>query len=107
MADCLRCGNEWTPRKEHPKKCPECQNPNWDKPRTRHRRVVVVSSPKVLAEIVPNEAEECNPVPAAAESGQGSSVAAEEGRVIGTGDELFDRIKQLREQAEKFLEGLL
>ena len=29
------CGYEWTPRKENPKKCPNCQNPLWrsDKPK--------------------------------------------------------------------------
>ena len=90
MATCLRCGNEWTPRKEHPKKCPGCQNPNWDKPRTRHRRVVVVKH---------EASKERDPVPAQAEGGSGSAVAAEESGL--------DRIKQLREQAEKFLEGLL
>jgi DNA-directed RNA polymerase subunit RPC12/RpoP len=38
---CLRCGNQWTPRKTDPKKCPGCQNPGWNKPRTRRRKEVV------------------------------------------------------------------
>lgn len=40
MATCLRCGNEWTPRKEHPKRCPGCQNPNWNRPRKNRRASV-------------------------------------------------------------------
>lgn len=38
---CLRCGNEWTPRKEHPKRCPGCQNPNWNRPRKRAKKIEV------------------------------------------------------------------
>lgn len=31
---CLRCGTEWTPRKaEHPRRCPKCRSPYWDKPK--------------------------------------------------------------------------
>ena len=26
---CHHCGNEWTPRKANPKKCPQCQNSLW------------------------------------------------------------------------------
>ena len=37
----MRCGNDWKPRKPHPKKCPQCQNPHWDKPKTRGVRVAV------------------------------------------------------------------
>jgi DNA-directed RNA polymerase subunit RPC12/RpoP len=37
---CLRCGNEWTPRKANPKRCPGCQNPNWNRPRTKRRKTV-------------------------------------------------------------------
>jgi hypothetical protein len=40
MATCLRCGNEWTPRKENPKRCPGCQNPNWNRPRKNRRASV-------------------------------------------------------------------
>jgi rubrerythrin len=25
MLTCLRCGYQWTPRKEKPKSCPECK----------------------------------------------------------------------------------
>ena len=38
MIQCLRCGYEWEPKKDKPKKCAHCQNPNYDKPRTRLRR---------------------------------------------------------------------
>lgn len=38
MLLCLRCGNRWTPRKEHPRKCPGCQNPNWNRELKRKRR---------------------------------------------------------------------
>lgn len=37
MATCLRCGNEWEPRKPDPKKCPSCQNPNWNREVRRKR----------------------------------------------------------------------
>lgn len=40
MATCLRCGNEWEPRKACPKKCPSCQNPNWNRPRRKRQAVV-------------------------------------------------------------------
>lgn len=30
---CLRCGHEWTPRKENTRVCPKCHNPYWDVPR--------------------------------------------------------------------------
>lgn len=40
MATCLRCGNEWEPRKASPKKCPSCQNPNWNRPRRKRQAVV-------------------------------------------------------------------
>jgi len=30
---CSRCGATWRPRADHtPKKCPKCQNPNWNRP---------------------------------------------------------------------------
>jgi hypothetical protein len=88
VATCLRCGYDWTPRKENPKKCPSCQNPGWNTPRTRRRRVIV-------HEVI---TQECNPVPTSAESGSGSTNAeAESG---------LDRIKQARERAEKLLETI-
>lgn len=32
---CERCNYQWIPRKaaEHPKVCPRCKSPYWDKPR--------------------------------------------------------------------------
>lgn len=30
---CLRCDNEWVPRKENPKWCPKCKSPYWNKER--------------------------------------------------------------------------
>ena len=30
---CLRCGNEWVPIIDHPKRCPNCNSPYWNKPR--------------------------------------------------------------------------
>ena len=32
---CSRCGHEWLPREgiEHPKVCPNCKSPYWDRPR--------------------------------------------------------------------------
>jgi rubrerythrin len=32
-AKCLRCGYTWTLRTEHPKECPKCHSPYWNKPR--------------------------------------------------------------------------
>jgi hypothetical protein len=89
MAVCLRCGYEWTPRKENPKKCPSCQNPGWNTPRTRRRRVVI---PRVESrpEVVPVTAEGVRPVPEEAKTGSGE----------------FDRIKRARERAERMLEVL-
>lgn len=32
---CTRCGHEWVPRKdEHPRVCPKCKSPFWDKERS-------------------------------------------------------------------------
>ena len=39
MLTCLRCGNEWEPRKPNPKRCPACQNPTWNTPYKRKRNV--------------------------------------------------------------------
>lgn len=31
---CLRCKHEWVPvLKEKPRRCPNCTDPNWDRPR--------------------------------------------------------------------------
>ena len=31
---CLRCGKAWWPRSQRkPKRCPQCKNPYWDRPR--------------------------------------------------------------------------
>ena len=32
---CHHCGYQWTPRKENPKKCPQCMNPLWKSPRPK------------------------------------------------------------------------
>ena len=34
-----RCGYEWFPRRpgDHPRVCPKCKSPNWDKPYKFHR----------------------------------------------------------------------
>jgi len=34
---CERCGHKWVPRneKEHPRVCPKCKSPYWDKPRKK------------------------------------------------------------------------
>ena len=37
MLTCLRCGNEWEPRKPNPKRCPACQNPTWNTPYRRKK----------------------------------------------------------------------
>jgi hypothetical protein len=38
MLTCLRCGNQWEPRKVGalPKRCPSCQNATWNRPYQRH-----------------------------------------------------------------------
>jgi hypothetical protein len=53
MAVCLSpsCGYEWTPRKGHPKKCPKCQNPHWDKPRTRRRVMESTHAERTVAAV--------------------------------------------------------
>lgn len=33
------CGHTWTPRKENPKKCPQCQNPLWRSSSPKKQRV--------------------------------------------------------------------
>lgn len=38
MATCLRCEYEWEPRKPEPKKCPRCQNPNWNRQTRRAKK---------------------------------------------------------------------
>lgn len=55
MATCLRCRNEWTPRKEHPKRCPSCQNPNWDRPTKRKRQPVESKEPDPMLETYKEE----------------------------------------------------
>ena len=35
LLTCVRCGHQWTTRKERPKKCPECVTPWWFPPRWR------------------------------------------------------------------------
>ena len=34
---CGRCGHEWLRRTDHPKWCPDCNSPYWDKPRVRKK----------------------------------------------------------------------
>jgi len=36
---CERCAHEWAPRKpdEHPRVCPKCKSPYWDKPKQTER----------------------------------------------------------------------
>ena len=34
------CGYEWTPRKENPRKCPQCQNPLWQSARPKRSKLV-------------------------------------------------------------------
>lgn len=32
--ECERCSHQWVPRDEdHPRVCPKCKSPYWDKPR--------------------------------------------------------------------------
>jgi len=34
--ECLRCGHKWSPRSPRkPQRCAKCNNPYWDRPRTR------------------------------------------------------------------------
>jgi predicted Zn-ribbon and HTH transcriptional regulator len=37
---CERCGHEWVPRKEdeHPRVCPKCKSPYWDKPKQNDKK---------------------------------------------------------------------
>jgi rubrerythrin len=37
QAKCLRCGHTWTLRTIHPKKCPKCKSPYWNKPRRQKK----------------------------------------------------------------------
>ena len=37
---CPHCGYIWTPRKENPKKCPQCANPLWQSPRPKKKNPV-------------------------------------------------------------------
>ena len=32
---CLRCGHEWTPRREDPRICPKCKTAWWDTPKAK------------------------------------------------------------------------
>jgi predicted Zn-ribbon and HTH transcriptional regulator len=38
QAKCLRCGNTWNIRTEHPKRCPKCKSPYWNKPRRKPKQ---------------------------------------------------------------------
>lgn len=88
MAVCLRCGHEWNPRKEHPKKCPGCQNPGWDKPKRRERRSSVTPEALVQAVEALDRLKKTDPAPVEVEQS-------------------VDRIAEARKRAEKLLEGLL
>jgi len=44
IAECLRCGAEWNPILEHPRYCPICKSPSWNKPRKKKRQQVGVRS---------------------------------------------------------------
>jgi DNA-directed RNA polymerase subunit RPC12/RpoP len=37
---CERCRHEWIPRnqEEHPRVCPACKSPYWDKPRKKSNK---------------------------------------------------------------------
>ena len=108
MADCecLRCGHKWGSRKEHPKKCPGCQNPHWDQPKTRRRRGLVVSSPRVMKS-VGEAVEAVQPTTSQTEPVNLSRRVTGSGDLCSVGSPQFDRIKQARERAEKLLEGIL
>ena len=47
---CHHCDYEWTPRKENPKKCPQCQNSLW--------RSAKPKKPRTAAQVFMNEAVE-------------------------------------------------
>jgi hypothetical protein len=36
-----QCGYEWTPRKQNPRKCPNCQGPLWRSPNRKKKKTVV------------------------------------------------------------------
>lgn len=39
---CERCEHEWVPRdKSHPRVCPKCKSPYWDKPRKKIRDIFI------------------------------------------------------------------
>jgi len=45
---CQRCGKRWQARKEGtPKKCPACQNPNWQTPRLTAQQIIGPAPPGV------------------------------------------------------------
>jgi predicted RNA-binding Zn-ribbon protein involved in translation (DUF1610 family) len=45
---CHHCGNEWTPRKANPKKCPQCANSLWRSPRPKKQKVEIAMSHEPL-----------------------------------------------------------
>lgn len=38
QANCQRCGHTWTLRTLHPKHCPKCKSPYWNKPRRKEMK---------------------------------------------------------------------
>ena len=36
--ECLKCGYKWFPRTANPKKCPECQRRDWNKPKKKKEK---------------------------------------------------------------------
>ena len=47
---CPHCGYIWTPRKENPKKCPQCANPLWQSQRPKKKKNEPVAVVAQLAE---------------------------------------------------------
>jgi len=40
VENCIRCSNEWIPRKANPKNCPKCNSPYWNKERVYPKKVL-------------------------------------------------------------------
>jgi predicted Zn-ribbon and HTH transcriptional regulator len=67
---CHHCGYVWTPRKEKPVRCAQCQNPLWQSPKPHKIKLrVVAAQPSARASLVESGDEAFDPpVPACRES---------------------------------------
>ena len=45
--ECLKCGHNWQPRKEKPKRCPGCNQRRYDRPRVYTEHVPITKEEQI------------------------------------------------------------